>query len=491
MVPGVDSATGTQATGTQADRTQAAGTGALTWRAPSFQGVVGCARRDITPPLGIRARNWGAGDSEVATGVHRPLTLTALSLTGDDGVPVYLVTADLGWWRAAGDEAAVRHAVLRELGCPADRLLVHLVHTHAGPSLCAGEADLAGGALIAPYLRQLAETVTDACREATRRAEPAQVSWAAGRCGLAVHRDLRVDGRELVAFNPGETADDTLLVGRAVTAGGRPIATLVNYACHPTTLAWQSTLLSPDWVGAAREVVEEATGAPCLVLQGASGELSPREQYCGDPALADRNGRAVGWAALSALETLPAAGHRLRLGRVVESGATLGLWEPEAAAASGTLTTARVEVELVARAQADADQADGRWSAIERRAAQERHRRAGWRREGYVVQTPDGSRARHPLWVWRLGDAAVVAHPGEAYSTFQVELRRRYPDLAVMVLNLTNGPGFVYLPPARTYQRDVYQVWQTEVAAGSLEILIDAADTLLRRPGAGAERSGK
>lgn len=468
-----------------ADGGQAAGIGALTWRAPSFEGVVGCARRDITPPLGIRARNWGAAVSDVATGVHRPLTLTALSLAGGDGVPAYLVTADLGWWRAAGDEAAVRHAVLRDLDCAPDRLLLHLVHTHAGPSLCTAEADLAGGALIAPYLQRLADAVTDACREATQRAVPAQVSWAVGRCGLAVHRDLRVDGRELVAFTPGVAADDTLVVGRAVGADGGPVATLVNYACHPTTLAWQSTVLSPDWVGAAREVVEKATGAPCLVLQGASGELSPREQYSGDPALADRHGRAVGWAALSALATLPPAGQQLRLDRVVESGAAVGVWEPEAATAPGNLTTIRVEVELVARAQVDADSADSRWSAIEQRAAQERHRRAVRRREGYVEETPDGFRARHPLWVWRLGDAAVVAHPGEAYSALQVELRRRHPDLAVMVLNLTNGPGFVYLPPAQTYGRDVYQVWQTEVAAGSLETLIDAADTLLRRTGAG------
>src|SRR5262249_49439974 len=103
----------------------------------------------------------------------------------------------------------------------------------------------------------------------------------------------------------------------------------VNYACHPTTLAWDNTQISPDYVGAMREVVEQATGAPCLFLQGASGELGPREGYVGDPAVADRNGRQLGFAALSALTSLPAAGTRFRYAGPIVSGATLGAWAHE------------------------------------------------------------------------------------------------------------------------------------------------------------------
>ena len=33
----------------------------------------GVARRDVTPPVGIYARSWGAATHEVAEGVHRPL----------------------------------------------------------------------------------------------------------------------------------------------------------------------------------------------------------------------------------------------------------------------------------------------------------------------------------------------------------------------------------------------------------------------------------
>src|SRR5207245_816075 len=78
--------------------------------------------------------------------------------------------------------------------------------------------------------------------------------------------------------------------------------------------------------GAMCETVERATGAPCVFLQGASGDLGPREGYVGDPAVADRNGRQLGHAALAALEGLPPAGTRFVYTGPVVSGATLGTW---------------------------------------------------------------------------------------------------------------------------------------------------------------------
>ena len=76
-------------------------------------------------------------------------------------------------------------------------------------------------------------------------------------------------------------------MARIAADDGLTLGTVVNYACHPTTLAWQNTLISPDYVGALREVVERATEAPCLFLQGASGDLGPREGFVGDAEVAD------------------------------------------------------------------------------------------------------------------------------------------------------------------------------------------------------------
>lgn len=445
-----------------------------TWTPRESWVRAGVGRADITPPVGVRAHNWGASRTEVATGVHRPLTATALAFhDAGAGRWRYLLTLDLGWWRDAASFARLRDPLLSALGAGPDDLLLHLVHTHAGPSVSDLGLDLPGADLLDDYHRTLEAGARAACEKARDAAVDAVVTWGTGWSDLAVTRNLPCGDRDVVAFDPGTPADGTLLVGRVSPAGGgAPLGALLNYACHPTTLAHHNSLLSPDLVGAAREVVEAAAGAPCLFLQGASGELSPREQYGPGTEQADRNGRALGHAAVAVLEQLGEPGTRLRFDGVVESGAPLGLWVREPAPAPAGVRCTAQTVPLAARPVPTAEQVAEQWAGIDPVAAAERLRRATRLADGYVT---DGV-AGHPLWVWGLGDAVLVAHPGEAFSALQTELRRRHPDRAVLVLNLTNGPGFVYLPDRASYDRDRYQVWQTLLAPGGLEDLTAAAD---------------
>jgi len=59
----------------------------------------------------------------------------------------------------------------------------------------------------------------------------------------------RIRVRTSVVSIPMEIADDTVLVARATDDAGAILATVVNYACHPTTLAWENRLISPDFPG--------------------------------------------------------------------------------------------------------------------------------------------------------------------------------------------------------------------------------------------------
>src|SRR5579864_7624925 len=104
---------------------------------PGFAGLIGVERADITPPVGIYARSWGAATHEVAEGIHRPLTATALALRAvAEDAPLILVALDLGWWRTGDDERYARHALLDALALDPARVVIALSHTHAGPSIC-------------------------------------------------------------------------------------------------------------------------------------------------------------------------------------------------------------------------------------------------------------------------------------------------------------------------------------------------------------------
>jgi len=177
------------------------------------------------------------------------------------------------------DERELRTTILQATGLDEAALLINMSHTHGGANINSQLADKPGGALIEPYLRHLIEQLSAAILEAREALAPAWVTYGTGRCALAANRDLwdAEAGRFAVGYNPDAPADDTLVVARVTGEDGGRRATLFNYACHPTTLAWKNRQLSPDFIGAAREVLESAYGVPALFLQGASGELAPRD----------------------------------------------------------------------------------------------------------------------------------------------------------------------------------------------------------------------
>jgi hypothetical protein len=439
----------------------------------AFAGKIGVARRPIDPPVGIYSRNWGAAKHDVATGRHKSMTLTALTLQENaGGTPLVLIAADLGWWRSKDSEWRVRGPILKALELDPARLVFNLSHTHSGPSTSLECSDLPGGHLIEGFIGQVVAASIEAVRDALKTARLAELAWTTGSCDLAKNRDLPDPERPRVVcgYNPAESADATVLVGRVSDAGGRVLATLVNYACHPVTLAWQNTLLSPDYVGAMRETVETQTKAPCIFLQGCSGELAPAEEYTGDTAIADANGRRLGFAALAALEGMLPPGAHLAYSGVVESGAPLATWTREQRTAPGTLDARMGEVEFEVKPEYPAlAEIDRQLAETKDRVLSERLRRKRTIRQGLG----DGSRVRSPYWIWRMGDAYLFGQPMESYSWLQTEIRRRFPNRSVVAMNLVNG-SMAYLPPAGLYGLDLYQVWQTPFDRGCLERMFDA-----------------
>lgn len=446
-------------------------------RQPSFRGIIGVGRCDITPPAGIYARSWGAASHDVMQGVHRPLTLTCVTFqSAADAPPLVLLSADLGWWKSREDEWFVRGGVLEALSLDESRLMFYLSHTHAGPSLCRDDKAKPGGEHIAPYLEQLRDAAIRAVQQALASATPATLAWRCGKCDLATNRDLRDPQRDrcIVGFNPAQAADDTLLVGRVTNHEGRTAVTLVNYACHPTTLAWDNRLISPDYIGAMREIVESDTHAPCLFLQGASGELAPAEQYSGDVTLADAHGRRLGHAVLATLAGMLPPATRLAFAGAVESGAALAVWKREADDdVSSHIIVEKADVELDLKPMPTTAEIEAEWQRTEDRVLKERL----WRKRGVRRSVGEGSTCSMGVWCWRIGDALLFGHPFEAYSALQTRLRASFPSFAVAAMNIVNGYAS-YLPPRDSYGVERYSVTVTPFAAGSLERLIEHAQRL-------------
>jgi len=467
---------------------------------PQSRCRVGIGRADITPPVCMYHRMWGAATHERSTGVHRPLTATALALAPLDehhaaasGRLQIIVALDhCLMWRPQLD--ALRASVAARLELAVTQVHIAFSHTHAAGLIDPARSDRPGGELIGPYLQTLSEQISEAARHALAARQPGSVMYGSGRSSLARNRDFHdAASRQFVCgLNAAGPADDTLLVARAASDSGQTVATIVNYACHPTTLAWDNTLVSPDYVGALRETVETARGAPCLFLQGASGDLGPRHGFVGDTAVADQHGRELGYAALAALESLPPPGKRLEYRGPVVSGATIGVWDYAPLEAAQDAASRRFSVESfsiplrrrddlpsiescqaeLARLETAIEQARARDDAAQARdlsAHAERLRRQISRTAS--LASDDGLTLAATLL--NLGGATWVLVAAEHYQQLQLELRARFPDRPLVIATLSDGwePG--YLPTAPTYGRGIYQESIALAAAGSLEDVIE------------------
>ncbi len=466
---------------------------------PQCRCLAGVARVDITPPVGIYHRMWGAASHDRSTGVHLPLTATALYLAGPDGsvlpesvrVVVALDHCLLGTREMNELLARVSSAAKVE----GSSIVVFFSHTHGAGLMGLERGDLPGGDLIPKYLDDLANKIAALIRQAREKQRPVGIAFGVGRCSMAANRDYFDDklGQFVCGFDPEGPADDRVLVGRLTGENGRPVATVVNYACHPTTLAWENTLISPDFVGAMRELVEKATDAPCIFVQGASGDLGPRDGFVADTAVADRNGRQLGYAVLSALESIPMAGTSYEYSGPVISGATLGIWgyTPVAAKRLQELVSWSVqrwtlplkyrddlprpdelvnEREKWQEREEDARSAGDEVRAADARAMVERLTR----RLSRIRQLPHGDSFPFPIHLWRMGDSVWVGLNGEHYNLLQRELRNRFPGTPIIVGTLANGSDASYLLDEASYGKGLYQEKVSLLAKGSLEALIEA-----------------
>ncbi|MBM3548809.1 MAG: hypothetical protein FJX54_17845 [Alphaproteobacteria bacterium] len=439
-----------------------------------FGGQVGVACGDITPPDGIYFRLWGSAKHDQPSGVHRPMLATCAVFADNAGNnEMALISIDLSWWRSKEDEEGVRLAVLKAAGLDEDRLIIQPTHSHSAPMVDPDLADKPGGHLVAGHRARLIETCIRLVDEARGKLRPATLTWTTGRCQLAFNRNFPSpeDGTSLCGLNPYAQADDTLLIGRVADAEGRVLLTLANYACHPISLGGGNTQVSPDYIGALRETVEKETGgAPLLFLHGASGDMAPRRAYESDPRIADKNGRELGFATLAGLTSMLQPGMAMVFAGAEQSATPLAIWRERPAPVNPRMGAKRVTVRLEVADMPTRADLEKQVAASTDRAATERLNRALLRRRA----VGDEREMDVSFLIWQLGDAFVMAMPGEMHTDFQIRLRARFPKAKIAVLNIANG-SLGYLPPAEEFPMRTYQTAIALHKPGSDDRVLEAA----------------
>ncbi|NLS94247.1 MAG: hypothetical protein GXX96_18975 [Planctomycetaceae bacterium] len=435
---------------------------------------IGTACVDITPepelPLMGNFR-----DDYAARGVHDPLTARALVFADDRGAKAALLAVDI----CMLDRENVR-LIREEIGShcdlPPENVLVHATHTHSAPA--------AGGKLgmadkIAPhtgaietFLRKAASAVVTANDRLTEAA--IEVGHAREERISFNRRLRRRDGSTQMnwealqpGFDPAQVAGDwgpvdPEMICLTIRHRQQPVTALVHFGLHPAILAGDNWLYSADYPGYLRDALSQSLGkgATCLFLNGCCGDVNHVDYR--DP----HQGR--GYEMAERVGSLLAAKAR----QAIESAEPLK---------SDCVHVSRTQVELE---RWKISPAERQWCEQVLKEARERPP------QGQVDGLPDAYFAelrlemarvqdeadRVEVMAIRIGDAAIVGLPGEAFCELGLEIKRRSLTRHTLVAGLCND-AIGYLPTQEAFQQGGYEttVGSTFYEPGSAERLVAAA----------------
>lgn len=252
---------------------------------------VGAASATVNPPNGTHLGGYGHG--RATTGVHD--NLYAKAVVFDDGeTPMALVVVDsVGLQYPTINAIRARAAELTTaVSIPAERVIVTSTHSHCSPDCIGiyGAAENQSG--VSPeYMKSLIESTAQTVAAAASKRQPARL----------VHASTVCDGWAVNDSEP-ELVDHSVTILQCLAHDGASIATLTNFACHPTVLDGDTTVCSADWPGAFYKDMGNALPGEHLFLQGCIGgwvqPVTPERTF----ALAEKYGSDLAVKTLEALE---------------------------------------------------------------------------------------------------------------------------------------------------------------------------------------------
>lgn len=218
---------------------------------------VGFAEVDVTPKLDPEKPVYiaGFGHNRPATKVHDSLFARAIVLS-DGNKKIAFVCVDV-----VGLFNVVAESVRKQLDGFA-YVCVSSTHNHEGPDTLGlwGKSPFTSG-VDKTYMKELEAKIVQAVKEADKSQKK-----ATAKIGTMNAPELLTDNRE-----PYVKHDE--LVAIRFEADGKPIGVLVQWNCHPETMASKNTELTADYVGTTVAELKKSQGCPVMYLTGTVGGL--------------------------------------------------------------------------------------------------------------------------------------------------------------------------------------------------------------------------
>jgi len=431
----------------------------------------GAGRRLINPPIGTRQTGFRLYGNPVQA-IESDLTATALVLNDGStkvvilGIDLSLVGIDISIYGQRPAQG-LRAQVAQALGIPTSHVLLNTSHTHSGVATPEYMPDSNEQmALKERYRNILVHGLVKAALDADHSQQPARIGASWGECHIGVYRREFRDGRDVLGEVPDHPIDPSVGVIRVDDLEGSPIAILFRYSCHPVTMGPRSALVSSDYPGAARRVIEQTLGGLAIFLQGSGGNINPAvgmgyEIDCRN--IKNRVGMTLGGEVLKIavnIHTNLQPGERKPLGNVPNILFTP--WKPVEGESCTYLGVVEGVIpleymDMPSLSEAEAIRARWQQTVSERRRnnAQEWELRVAEKYEDWSRVLVDAIRHPHPTCdlfaqAIRVNDILIAGMNAEMFFETGLTIRSQSPFKDTFVLGYTNGT-IGYLPRQQDY----------------------------------------
>lgn len=261
--------------------------------APSENNLLaGAASAAVSPPAGT----YIAGDKQnrTFTGVHDDLYAKAVVIDDGQNAMAILTIDCIGLMHT--DLLSIRKKVAALSDFPAANIVVSSTHTHSGPDVVGiWGPDLQHTGVDSAYMEFLTTTAAEQVVAADRNKVPVQIRTGESTYGLGWVENIC-----------NEEIDRSVSVIQFTDKDSNPVASLTNFACHPTFMDATYTEVSADYVAGFYQALDSAWGGENLFLQGAIGGWVQPTSERGNILLALEKGKGLAKVTIQALENAEA-----------------------------------------------------------------------------------------------------------------------------------------------------------------------------------------
>ncbi|PGM86262.1 alkaline ceramidase [Bacillus cereus] len=229
---------------------------------------IGVCKVDITPPLGIDFIGYHRETG--INNIEERIYGTIFVFEKDEMKTVFISIDNIGM--LVEDTNIIRERVASRLHVPFERITVVYTHTHSGPETVGDQP------LLKSYKTILLNNVVQGAITANNNMRLCEVGWGVTTGDIGVNRRERTpDGKAKMGTNIEGIVDKRIGVLAMRNAESKELVGIVVFCtAHPNVLKGDSDVLSADYPGMTREILEKIVNCPVIIVQGAAGNVNAK-----------------------------------------------------------------------------------------------------------------------------------------------------------------------------------------------------------------------